>query len=74
MWFTTRKEIEYLNAIDLQAAGNRCLVDELSRRLDAVRRYDQHYCAADWHPSRIMSVRTITADFTQVGKIREYLE
>ena len=53
MWFTTRKEIEYLNSIDSQAGGNRPLVDELSRRLDALRRYDQHFCDADWHPSKI---------------------
>jgi hypothetical protein len=52
MRFTTRNEIEYLSSIEANGRKDRSLVRELSRRLDALRRYDQYFCEADWQPRR----------------------
>jgi hypothetical protein len=54
MRFAARKEMAYLGAIRGRNAEDRDLVQELGRRLDALRRYDQYFCDADWQPrSRI---------------------
>jgi hypothetical protein len=74
MWFTTRKEIEYLNSVDPKTVGNRRLVEELSRRLDALRRYDQHYSDADWRPAQIRSKHAVTAECTLINQIPRIFE
>jgi hypothetical protein len=50
MRFATRQEIEYLSATDMMADRDASLIDELARRLDALRCYDQHFSRADWRP------------------------
>jgi hypothetical protein len=52
MVFATRNEIEYLNSRAEVSEQNPVLVREMCRRLDALRRYDQHFCDADWRPDR----------------------
>jgi hypothetical protein len=52
MRFATRTEIEYLSSLDSQGDGDIKLIREMSRRLDALRRYDQCFCEADWRPRR----------------------
>jgi hypothetical protein len=56
---TTWNEIEYLGDIEGATAKNPLLIREMSRRLDALRRFDQSFCEADcrphagssnWHP------------------------
>jgi hypothetical protein len=56
MTFTTRNEIEYLSSIGPCSLPDPKLIQEMSRRLDALRRYDQHFCDSDWTPEP-MSIR-----------------
>jgi hypothetical protein len=55
MSYSTRNEIEYLSSIGAQSSVDLQLIQEMSRRLDALRRYDQYFCAADWMPEPISS-------------------
>jgi hypothetical protein len=48
--FAALNEIEYLNSLDAPGRQDIDLVREMSRRLDALRRYDQNYSEADWCP------------------------
>jgi hypothetical protein len=41
----SRKEILYLNSVDGKAAHDASLINEMSRRLDALRRFDQFCCS-----------------------------
>jgi hypothetical protein len=50
MQFATRHEIEYLSNHDKVAVADATFVHEMARQLDALRRYDQHFCDADWLP------------------------
>jgi len=50
MRLATTKEIEYLGAVDGKTASDAGLIDEMSRRLDVLRRFDQCFCDEDWHP------------------------
>jgi hypothetical protein len=50
MRFATKQEIEYLSNNDTMAGRDDKLIYDLARRLDALRRYDQHFCVADWRP------------------------
>jgi hypothetical protein len=50
MQFSSCSEIEYLGAIDRMGAADQKLVQEMSHRLIALRRFDQNFCDADWHP------------------------
>jgi hypothetical protein len=43
-------EIEYLGAVEGVAAKDANWVREMWRRLDALRRFDQNFCDADWRP------------------------
>lgn len=43
-------EIEYLGKIEGASAENPRLIREMSRRLDALRRFDQSFCEADCRP------------------------
>jgi hypothetical protein len=43
-------EMEYLGAIRGRNSEDANLARELGRRLEALRRYDQHFCNADWRP------------------------
>jgi hypothetical protein len=51
MRFATTQEIEYVGSSNGDAAIDRRIIDEMSRQLDALRRFDQ-YCAVDWQPQR----------------------
>jgi hypothetical protein len=51
MKFATTQEMEYLGSSNGEAAIDQRIIDEMSRQLDALRRFDQ-YCAADWQPQR----------------------
>ena len=46
----TSNEIEYLGDIEDATAKNPSLIREMSRRLDALRRFDQNFCDADCRP------------------------
>jgi len=48
--FASRDEIEYLNSRAEASDQSPALVREMCRRLDALRRYDQHFSDADWRP------------------------
>lgn len=48
----TRNEIEYLSSIEGNEAADAKLIRDMSRRLDALRRFDQNFSAADWRPHR----------------------
>jgi hypothetical protein len=52
MQFATRHEIEYLSSMDGNGREDSKLIREMSRRLDALRRYDQCFDEADWRPRR----------------------
>jgi hypothetical protein len=52
MRFAATKEIEYLSSRCGHGSEDTGLVEELSRRLEALRRYDQVFCHADWLPPR----------------------
>ena len=54
---TTQSEIEYLNSIDGNAAYDQRFIDEMSERLDALRRLDQTFSPADWRPHAFESRR-----------------
>ena len=43
-------EMEYLGAIRGRNAEDANLARELGQRLEALRRFDQHFCDADWQP------------------------
>jgi hypothetical protein len=43
-------EIEYLGNIEGATSKDRRLIREMSRRLDALRRFDQYFCDADFRP------------------------
>lgn len=45
MLSVTRKEIEYLNCLQGKSPESPNLVSEMTRRLEALRRYDQDCCA-----------------------------
>jgi hypothetical protein len=51
MRFATSREIEYLNSFDGDTSRDAGLIDEMSQRLDALRRFDQYFCDADWSPA-----------------------
>jgi hypothetical protein len=36
--------------MDPDFAKDASLIDELGRKLDALRRFDQYFCDADWRP------------------------
>ena len=44
-------EMEYLGAIRGRNTEDANLARELGRRLEALRRYDQDFCDADWQPN-----------------------
>ncbi len=48
----TWNEIEYLGAIEGTTAEDPKLVHEMWQRLEALRRFDQNFCDADWRPQR----------------------
>jgi len=50
MRFATQTEIEYIGAHDNDADNDSALIDEMSRQLDALRRYDQNFSVTDWRP------------------------
>ncbi len=52
MRFATVNEIEYLSSLGGNGAADVNLIQEMSRRLDALRRYDQYICDADLRPCR----------------------
>jgi hypothetical protein len=52
MRFATRQEIEYLGSHEADSANDSTLIDEMTRQLDALRRFDQYYSKADWRPAR----------------------
>jgi hypothetical protein len=45
-------EMEYLGAARGEEVQDPSLARELGRRLEALRRYDQYFCDADWRPRR----------------------
>jgi hypothetical protein len=45
-----KNEIEYLGDIEGANGKNSRLIREMSRRLDALRRFDQSFCDADCRP------------------------
>jgi hypothetical protein len=45
-------ELDYLGSIDRDAKSNSAFAEELVRRLDALRRYDQDFDESDWRPHR----------------------
>jgi hypothetical protein len=49
MWFATTHEMEYLDSRD-RVGAEKQLITEASRQLDALRRFDQYFCDADWRP------------------------
>jgi hypothetical protein len=44
------REMEYLGAIRGRNNDDATLARELGQRLEALRRFDQHFCDADWQP------------------------
>ena len=50
MRFARSNEIEYLGDIEGATAKNPRLIHEMSRQLDALRRFDQNFCDADFRP------------------------
>jgi hypothetical protein len=51
MRFATTQEMEYLGSMDRDGAKEKRLIHEMSRQLDALRRFDQYFCDADWQPA-----------------------
>jgi hypothetical protein len=43
-------EIEYLGTVEGASAADPKLIREMWERLDALRRFDQNFSAADWQP------------------------
>ncbi len=58
--FAARNEIEYLSSMDGKAFQDPIVIREMARRLDALRRYDQHFYDASWRPDRT-SLRPVRA-------------
>ena len=50
MRFATTQEIEYLDSVDGRTPTDVGLIDEMSRRLHALRCLDQFFCKEDWRP------------------------
>jgi len=50
MRFATMQEIEYLGSVDVKTPTDSGLIDEMSRRLNALRCLDQFFCKDDWRP------------------------
>jgi hypothetical protein len=50
MRFATSNEIQYLGDIEGATTENPLLIREMSRRLDALRRFDQSFSEADCRP------------------------
>ena len=59
MEFTARSEMEYLGSVG-RTSDDLSLIRDLSLRLDALRRYDQHFSDADWRPERVIEVARAT--------------
>lgn len=56
MRFATLQEIEYLDSVDVTAPTDSGLIDEMSRRLSALRCLDQFFCKEDWRPENATDV------------------
>jgi hypothetical protein len=52
MKFDATQEMEYLGSMERPGEKEPPLVHELSRQLDALRRFDQCFCDADWKPRK----------------------
>jgi hypothetical protein len=50
MRFANQNEIELLGSNDGRVAADSQLIDEMCRRLNALRRYDQNISESDWRP------------------------
>jgi hypothetical protein len=50
MGYANQHEIEYLGSLAGESAGDRQLIDEMQRRLDALRRNDQNFSNSDRRP------------------------
>ena len=50
MGSSTWNEIEYLGSIEGKSNEDAALMREMSRRLDALRCFDQNFSDADWRP------------------------
>jgi hypothetical protein len=50
MRFAASREMEYLGTTRGRNTEDLRLIEELGRRLEALRRYDQYFCDADWRP------------------------
>ncbi len=50
MRFATFDEIEYLGKIAGDSSADPYLIREMAQRLDALRRFDQSFCDADYRP------------------------
>ncbi len=46
------QEMKYLGEARGRNAEDANLARELGRRLEALRRYDQHFCDSDWRPRK----------------------
>lgn len=68
MRFATCNEIEYLSASDGRTANDEELVRELSRQLDALRRYDQYFC--DEHSDPCVAPTNFHAVVSRAGHRR----
>ena len=49
MYVARNSEIEYLGRLERESLDTQ-LVDELSQRLEALRRFDQNFSENDWPP------------------------
>ena len=49
MYVARNNEIEYLGRLEKESLDTQ-LVDELSQRLEALRRFDQNFSENDWRP------------------------
>jgi hypothetical protein len=65
MQFAAKREIEYLSGNDRVTAADTAFIHEMARRLDALRRYDQHFSDADWRPRRPRNGRAGNGDSAQ---------
>jgi hypothetical protein len=62
MPFATRQEIEYLGSHEANSVNNATLIDEMTRQLDALRRFDQNFSQADWRPEPNHASNAATAN------------
>ena len=46
------QEMKYLGEAQGRNSEDANLARELGRRLEALRRYDQHFCDSDWRPRK----------------------